>query len=376
MKIKKIFYIIIPALTLLLFFSFNVACTGKSEEAEEEAVIEEGKTALVEEKEVIGETESISKEEEALDESEPELIPPSSYQAESLPNGIIFGNVSIALTKIERKQDYHNPQIDNVMFCFTLRKIKTLEEPDFELFFEVIDDHENIYDKNNMNRFYGCPGSGEIKIGPNLGRQYSDFCPDADINIDKAPIGFTWVVCLRSFKIPHTAPLTKLKIYYSTRTLEEELTTIDLSTFKPIEVKDFYSHLKEQDCLFLPYKIDIDKYFSMTIHKIKKGQEYLIIPITFKNDDYNPSHYSLRGMGIQNINGEILWGYYLGDEGALVPTHKGFATTIPELSQKTIEIYIQKMEEEGMPKAILFYSLPGKTSDNIIILKISPENFE
>ncbi|GAH94973.1 unnamed protein product, partial [marine sediment metagenome] len=39
------------------------------------------------------------------------------------------------------------------------------------------------------------------------------------------------------------------------------------------------------------------------IHKIKKGQEYLIIPITFKNDDYNPSHYSLRGMGIQNING-------------------------------------------------------------------------
>ena len=105
-------------------------------------------------------------------------------------------------------------------------------------------------------------------------------------------------------------------------------------------------------------------------------REAFIIPITFKNDDYNSINFSLEGIGIQNPNGEILWGYYTGYEGGTLPGDGGFTASIPGLSQKTIEFHIIRLSEEGMPKAVLFYSLPGKTPDNIIILKISPENFE
>ncbi len=370
---------------------FLVSTVSCRKEVVEEPVIEKPEEKLTVEEPV--EEESVEEDQAIVEEPVKEEVVAEEpvEEAEPLLNGIIVENLSIALTKIKRKQDYWDSKIDHICLDFTLRKIKTSGESNLKFSFEIIDDHGNIYDENNMSLFYG-PDSGETKIGPNLGRYDDTYCQDANIDIDKAPIGFTWTVPLRSFEIPSSAPLTKLKIYYQKgyRDEKKELTTIDLSNFKPSPVEDFYSQLKDENLLFLPYTFK-KEYLSMTIQKmqIKEGKEIqegvsqpmdereaFIIPITFINDDYNSINFSLEGIGIQNPNGAILWGYYTGYEGGTLPGDGGFTASIPELSQKTTEFHIIRFSDEGTPKAILFYSLPGKASDNITILKISPENFE
>jgi len=149
------------------------------------------------------------KPKEKVSEAQPQLSP--SYQAEPLPNGITVENLSIALTKIERKQDYYDSKIDRVYLDFTLRKIKASGESNFNFSFELIDDHGNIYDENNFIHSSLCACS-ERTIGPTIGLIRTTYCMNSFApKIDEAPIGFTWTVPLCPYEIPATASLTKVK---------------------------------------------------------------------------------------------------------------------------------------------------------------------
>lgn len=277
-------------------------------------------------------------------------------QAKPLPNGITIEGLSIAPTWIEK--------MDNkVKLQLTLRKINTrkISKNYFEA--EFIDDHQNTY-------------RSETKVTLNLGKVWV-----AESYVYKAPVGFTWTSPILSFKVPSVAPLTKLKIYYvrghpqGAWSEKIELVALDLSTLKPVETKDFYSEIKDEHFLSLPYKMEF-KYLSAIIQKMKKrkdkyGNEHLIIPITVTNDDYNSTGFGLAGLGLQKANGDVYWGHYTGGEKPEIPTDGSFRASIPALSQKTIEL-----EVGGSPKAVLFERLPGKPSDSFIILKVAPENFE
>lgn len=332
-----------------------------------------------------------------------EITEKNISEAKPLPNGVTIANLSIALTKIERTNNpplsSPDPGIDYVFLEFTLRKIKNLDESNLSFSTELIDDHNNVYGEENLVHPSGVYGSCyarkiEPKIGiAGLGGSYCNTWSAPDI--DEAPIGFTWRVPLSPYKIPSSAPLTKLRIYYQKEPRSEkiELTIINLSTFKPVQIKDFNSQLKNEDIIFLPYEISKEEYFSAVMLKMKKIKqkikyknitvESFEVPIVLKNTDYNPTLFNLGEIGIQTLDGDVWWGYYGGME---VPTSKA-SIEIPGSSEETVEltpVFYEIQDNQGKIfyatgkgiNSLLFRNLPGKTSKHFIILKVAPENFE
>lgn len=119
------------------------------------------------------------------------------------------------------------------------------------------------------------------------------------------------VVSYSSIKIPLAAPLTNLKMYYRYRpehwAEKTELATMEFPNLKVVQIANFQSELKERNCISLPYKLWEGEYISATMHKIRKVKDYLVIPVTVKNDDYTGCGFFLGMVGIQDSDGKIWW---------------------------------------------------------------------
>lgn len=293
--------------------------------------------------------EEIEEKEEAL----PEQKAPEIEDIEPLPNGITVGNLNIVLTEMKRKT--------HLSLKVAVRKMGNIKD-DFKISFAVVDDHNSTYTfgRGNSREPYLC------EIGNGIGREsstYGRFYRENGGKIKAVPIGFTWIEPICSIKVPPTAPLTKLKV----SSPGEETIIIDISAFKPVEIKDFHSQVKNENFISLPYTLVEKEYFSAVMHKIKRGEDDLVIPITLKNTDYKSSGFSLKDIGVQTSEGEIWWGYY---SGYTLPSARVKAE-VPGLSEKTIEMHFS-----SGTKTILFTKLPDKSSKNMALLKVSPENFE
>ena len=284
----------------------------------------------------------------------------ASYQAEPLPNGINIENLSIALTKIERT-DCAEAKKDYLSLGFTLRIIKESDkkekfDPEFSV--EVVDDHNHSYGDHG-NRYGASDFTRHCylsrRIGPGIGE--GEMPTVTTFKISDAPIGFTWYKEICPIRIPSNAPLTKLVLYYEgnfakplslgqKRPSRKELSTIDLTTYKPKQITDFYSQLKSEYFISLPYEISRNKYTSLVINEIKEGEKMyhqageesktdLIIPITIKNSDYSPTDYSIGPVGIQHLDGSMAWGQ---KDGLILPSRK-VVLKVDELSEKIIDVH-------------------------------------
>lgn len=300
--------------------------------------------------------EEKAKEQEKAPETQSET---TSYQAEPLTNGITVGDFSITLSKIERKDEITSCMIiytSIVKLHFAIRRInysKNEESEKFAITARVIDDHGNIYEP--------IPIRGLNKIAPVIK------------NISSIPVGFTWAEPI-FFEIPDIAPLIKLELYNYDNSL---LTTIDLTKHKPILIN--FDYPIEQKYFVTPGDVlKQGEFLSATVGKFRKNGNMLSLNFDIENSDYNPGSFKAQ-VGIQNINGEILYSNQCGF--TIIPCLNN--VEIHGLSKGYVECPIptnftrknELIEIIGEPIKLLIVSKEFDRQE-LFILRIIPEYFE
>lgn len=245
----------------------------------------------------------------------PVATPAQTYEARPLDNGIIFGDFSVALSRVDRLSDQSD--YDTVKASFALRRINRTEYSPVllyqivrgtDLHVEAVDDHENIYSADWLEKLFH----------PELG-DYS-----------QVPVGFTWVETFM-IRIPRPAPIKKIQL--SQWNPSKVLWEIDYASYRPATL-DLNGELREglissgdtfAQGEFLGWSVGKPKlidtsytYFELgPRHEEVTGKDVVewLIPFEVENRDYNPRTIELWIL-VQERDGELRsdedYEYYAG----------------------------------------------------------------
>ena len=208
-----------------------------------------------------------------------------SYAAKPFLQGIIIGDFSVAVNKIQRGAD-------TAIVWLAIRRVNKTEKGSSALPYRgvgvgIIDDRGNTY---------------ALVIGYK-GEEGSAGSPNYDIS-PYVPVGFTWVERCK-VNIPSAAPIVKVEL--------ASQVTDSSSQVSP----DFYSELRD-GITSAGEELRISKDLSLRFGKVttREDRHYdytwtdWSIPVTVTNEDYNKRTLSMD-LGVQYSDGTVLWEWKL-----------------------------------------------------------------
>jgi hypothetical protein len=232
----------------------------------------------------------------------PQPAPSLYFQVEPLPKGVIIGDVSMALSKVERGSK-------ETKLCFAFRRVNSAGEYGGLLLYagegwyiNVFDDHGNRYRANNCQ---GDPVPTVLK----------GFYSWGEGRVSWAPLGFTWITEY-GIPMPQVAPVERIE-FWKNAWEDELLFEQDFSIWEPFTPdlgRTFESGLiSEGDTL---KKGD---YLLLTIGEIKAEGDTWVLPLKVENQDYNARKFE-QYLGLQMADGAITWDEGLWDKGGVCYT--------------------------------------------------------
>lgn len=310
----------------------------------------------------------------------PEVTPPKevpTYAATPLDNGIVIGDFSIALSRVDRV----TYETDYTTLYFAIRRINATTDDGWLLKalskVYVMDDHDNVYVTNWRRRVM-------------LGWEASmDGIPFSSL-----PVGFTWLTAY-NVKMPRAAPIEDIKILKEGEVVWE----IDYPKYQLVS-PDLDAELQE-GIISLGETIAQGKYLQWSIGKMhsvdcsfyagdKKIEKEWLIPFYVENLDYNPRELNLT-IRFQLSDGTIKhsahaswWGGYFYNSQEADPYRPAYSIQagyirqeIPGQSETWLTFYRIPVlpEEAGNKPAKILILNGGEGEKELYILKITPELF-
>lgn len=219
----------------------------------------------------------------------PETIAPSppaeeapTYLAKPLANGIVIGDFSVTLSRVERVTGKTRrlgrliSEDDYATLYFTIRRVNATADKGRLLAtldkIRIIDDHGNKYSDDGFRRL-----------------RWRDSA--SGISFSSLPVGFSWVEAY-DVVIPIVAPIIKIQLL--TTYPEEVKWEIDYPEYQLVS-PDLDAELREEIIISLGETIALGEWLRWSIGKIysvEEIQEWLI-PFYVENLDYNPRKLNL-----------------------------------------------------------------------------------
>jgi len=313
----------------------------------------------------------------------PTPAPTPTYLAKPLDNGVILGDFSISLSRVQRvtgkprrlhalisKDDY-------ATLYFTIRRVNVTADEGWLLAaldkIRIIDDHDNKYSDDGFGRLIWRDTIG--------GGSLSNVILPSSV-----PVGFTWVEAY-DVVIPIAAPIRKIQILTSYP--EEVKWEIDYPEYQPVS-PDLDAELQE-GIIWLGESVVQEKYLLWSIREISYAEEIQewLIPLYVKNLDYTSRKLNLT-IRFQLSDGrirpagpmELHTGGYFFNSQETNPYRPAYAIQagfiyqeIPGLSEIWLTYYrfpVDPEEPENMPDKLLILNKGEMGEKKLYILKIAP----